>query len=306
MPAPRNLSKRSPKGVVVARPLGIELAIHPSWLATFALLAVLTRQELAPGLAPRAGTLLLWGIGIALALGFAVSVVVHEMAHAIVARAYGLEARRITLFLFGGVAQIGKQAPGPAAEFRVALAGPLASLVIAGALAAIARTLHAVPFGGPSSIEQALPGAVGFFAGVNLAVALFNLVPGFPLDGGRILRSGLWMLTRDRARATRWAAWGGRIVALGLVAAGLLGFARGAGGADGEMLAGMWYVMLGWFLFGAVGAAAEAEGGADPSDDPGPTAPSRAPATAARVERDEGPPSEPDSARRGRRARASA
>lgn len=292
MPVPRNLSRRPLGGLRIARPFGIELVVHPSWLATFLLLAVLARQELAPGLAPHADQAVLWLLGFALALGFAASVVVHEMAHAIVARAHGLEARRITLFLFGGVAQIGKQAPGPAAEFRVALAGPLMSLVIAGALAVVARTLHPVPFRGPDTIEQALPGVIGFYAGLNLAVALFNLVPGFPLDGGRILRSGLWMLTHDRARATRWAAWGGRLVAFALMGGGLLALARGAGGADGELLAGMWYVMLGWFLFGAVGAAAQAEGGAEATARDAEA--SRPPDPAAIVERDEGPPSQSD------------
>lgn len=262
-------------GWVVARPFGIELAVHPSRLATFALLGVVARGELAPQLAPRAGAVVLWGIAAAMALGFAASVVLHEMSHAVVARAHGLEAKRITLFLFGGVASIGNVAPSPAAEFRIAIAGPLSSLIIAGSLAATSRLAH------PGDAE-ALPGVWGFFAAVNLVVALFNLVPGYPLDGGRILRSGLWMATRDRAKATRWAAVGGRLVALGLMGAGVYAFGRRE---DGGILAGAWYLLLGWFLYGAVGAAAAAE-------TPRPEG-SRPPGAAATVASDEGPATKP-------------
>lgn len=258
MPAPLDLPSPARGGIVVARVWGVELVVHPSWLVTFVVLALFARNTVASRLDPEPSAAAAWALGVALALGLSLSVVVHEMCHALVARASGLDARRITLFLFGGIAQVGKEAPGPAVEFRIAVAGPLASVLIAGTLAVVARLLH------PG--REGLPGAWGMLAAVNLALALFNLVPGFPLDGGRILRSALWAGLRDRARATRWAALGGRGVALALMGLGAAFFARsfvtGGEGADGA--AAVWYVLLGWFLYGAAGSAGRAEGGARP------------------------------------------
>jgi Zn-dependent protease len=240
-----------PPGIVVGKIAGIELAIHPSWLVTFSLLTVFTRYEVAPKLGPYLVEAVLWGLALVIAGAFAVSVVVHELCHSIVAKMYGLEARRITLFLFGGVSQVSSEPSKPSAEFFIAVAGPLASLVMASAMAAAARLLH------PG--QTGLPGAWGTLALVNMALAAFNLIPGFPLDGGRILRSALWAKFRDRARATRIASYGGRATALALMGVGV-GFFVSSGGDGEALVGGFWYVLLGWFLYGAVGTAARVEG----------------------------------------------
>src|SRR5438093_333725 len=179
------------------------------------------------------------------------------------ARAHGIDARRITLFIFGGVAQIGGEAQKPAHEFRIAVAGPLASLLIAGCLAAIARALHPNA-GGLAGIADH-GGLWGNFALVNLALALFNLIPAFPLDGGRLLRAGLWGGLRDRARATRWASNLGKAFAfLFMGAGGAIAGTYALRGDAGNALPGLWYLVLGYFLFSIAGSAGRSEGGAQP------------------------------------------
>ncbi|MBI4729647.1 MAG: site-2 protease family protein [Acidobacteria bacterium] len=270
-------SRTAPRALL--RVLGVEIVVHPSWLASFALVAFLAHRELAPGLA--SGAAARWAVAALFPLAFAASVLAHEMSHAVVARAHRLEAKRITLFVFGGVAAIGGEAPRPAAEYRIAVAGPLSSLLIAGALVGISRAV-----GSPGVAE-----ALAFLGLVNLALAVFNLVPGFPLDGGRILRSALWARTRDRARATRLAAAGGKAVAFGLVGAGAALVV--VSGGD-EALPAFWWALLGWFLYGANGSAARAEGGDAP--DPGPRARR---ARGAIVASHEGDAPEPDAGRGG-------
>jgi Zn-dependent protease len=239
---------------VVGRVRGIEIAVHATWFLIFAIFAVTARYWIVPDIAPRATGMRAALLGVFFPVMLYVFVLLHEMSHVAVARAYGLSAQRVTLFFFGGVAQIGTEARGPGQEFRVALAGPMSSLIIAGFLTMISRLLH------PGSDQ--LPGLWGSFAGINLALALFNLLPGFPLDGGRILRSAFWAALRDRARATRWAGVGGRIVASGLAVAGAVILVTGR---EGEAaVQGLLGLMLGWFLFQIAGGAAAAEGASEP------------------------------------------
>lgn len=285
------MSMRSPRSraFTLFRLGPIEIAIHPSWFITFGIVAVVAHSEMAPGLVDADGGLApLVSIGIALL--FYAFILMHELSHAIVARGHGIDARRITLFLLGGVAQIGAEAQRPGHEFRIAVAGPLASLLIAGVLAAISRILHPATSG--------LPGIWGDLAALNLILALFNLVPAFPLDGGRLLRAGLWAALRDRVRATRWAANLGKGFAFTLVGAGG-GFAAAkfASGNRYDALTGIWYVVLGSFLFSIAGAAGRAEGGAVPRMLP-PASPGREterpPAPRTTVSPDEGQAAEPD------------
>src|SRR5207247_2182998 len=216
---------------------------------------------------------------------------------------------RITLFIFGGVAQIGGEAQKPAHEFRIAVAGPLASLFIAGCLAAISRAVHPNA-GGLAGIADH-GGLWGNFALVNLALALFNLIPAFPLDGGRLLRAGLWGGLRDRARATRWASNLGKAFAFAMMGAGgAIAGAALAGGDPPSAWPGVWYVVLGYFLFTIAGTAGRLEGGATPRR-PGQVddeeEPVRPPEAATIVRTHEGQTAEPDarggSARSGERAR---
>jgi Zn-dependent protease len=243
------------RGIVLFRLGPIEVAIHPSWLIMFAIIAWIANDEIVPGLV-RSDSGLAPLLAIAIALLFYSFILLHELSHAVVARMHGIDARRITLFLFGGVAQIGAEAQEPRHEFRIAVAGPLMSLWLAGVLTAAARLLHP---------GQQLPGVWGRLALLNLFLAAFNLIPAFPLDGGRLLRAGLWAGLRDRARATRWAANAGKGFAFGLM--GLGGAFAGASLVSHQSdatFSGLWYIVLGYFLFTIAGSAGRTEGGATP------------------------------------------
>lgn len=271
MPASRPAPGRA---FVPFRVGGIEIAIHPSWLFTFIALVLVARTQLAPSFAKGGGApAILLAVGVALL--FYAFILLHELAHAFVARGYGLDARRVTLFVFGGVAQIGREAARPADEFRIALAGPLASLLIAGSLAAVARALH------PE--ETGVGGVWGDLAVVNLLLALFNLVPAFPLDGGRILRAGIWAAFRDRAKATRWASAGGKAFAFAMMGAGAAFVALSVTTGDPPgAWPGLWYVVLGYFLFTVAGHAGRVEGGTGRVEE---DAPGQAPLTELRARR---------------------
>lgn len=169
---------------------------------------------------------------------------VHEVAHAVIARRFGVRVRGITLFLLGGVAEIQGELPSPGAEFAVALVGPATSVAIGSVLALVAEGTGAL---GWTAVE-----AVAFtLALVNLGVALFNLVPGLPLDGGRILRAAIWRRTGSFTRATAAASLGGRIVAAALIAIGIVSAVRGE-------LTGLWYVPMGAFIWFLARASARA------------------------------------------------
>jgi len=240
-----------------------EIAIHPSWFLMLGVIALIANEEIVPAIVgDRSGLAPILSIGIALL--FYSFVVLHELSHAIVARLHGIDARRITLFIFGGVAQIGAEAQQPADEFRIAAAGPLCSLILAGALVGVAHALH------PG--EKFFPGVWGRLGLINLALAAFNLVPAFPMDGGRLLRAGLWSGLRDRARATRWAANLGKGFAFLLIGGGGAYAAANIASAEPSgVIPGVWYVLIGSFLLRIADTAGRTEGGAIPR---GPDAPS--------------------------------
>jgi len=241
-----------------------EIAIHPSWFLMLGVIAFVVNAEIVPALVgPGSG----WApiLSIAIALLFYSFVVLHELSHAIVARLHGIDARRITLFLFGGVAQIGAEAQKPADEFRIAAAGPLCSLILAGVLVGIGHALHPA--------ERFFPGVWGRLGLINLFLAAFNLVPAFPMDGGRLLRAGLWSALRDRVRATRWAANLGKAFAFVLIGGGGAYAASSIASAQPSgVIPGVWYALIGSFLLRIADTAGRAEGGAVPR---GPDAPPR-------------------------------
>src|ERR671915_1680667 len=179
------------------------------------------------------------GAAVALAILSAVlffgSVLVHELAHALVAQARGIRVQDITLFLFGGATRAKVESKGPADEFLIAVVGPLTSLGLAAVFWGLATVGDAV-------LPEAVAGALGYLGLVNLTLALFNLVPGFPLDGGRLLRSAIWKTTGSLPRATRVASIVGQAVGWLLVAGGLLSLMAGSLGG------GIWLAVIGWFL----------------------------------------------------------
>ena len=234
----------------IGRALGIPIYVHASWFAVFFFvtwsLATGVLPDALPGLsAPR-----YWSMGGIAALLLFLSVLLHELGHSYVALRYQIPIKQITLFIFGGMAHMGKEPPSPRAEFLIAIAGPVVSLI-----------LGAGCFGGAVAVESlfAQPEARGLMvlgsllSMVNVQLGLFNLIPGFPLDGGRILRAGLWALNKDFNRATSQASLAGIGfgVVLGLIGAGLM--VGTWSGALGQSIAtnGGWLLFIGVFLFSA-------------------------------------------------------
>jgi Zn-dependent protease/predicted transcriptional regulator len=180
--------------------------------------------------------------GIGAAVVFFLGLLAHEVSHALVAIRNGLQVERITLWMFGGVAEIRGEAPNPGAEVRISGVGPLVSLLI-GVLFGAAAVAVAL-----TGYEGLLLGALGWLAAINLALAVFNVLPAAPLDGGRLLRAALWKWRGDRTWAAIAAARAGRVFGVVLIALGLLQFLLGSG------IGGLWLALIGWFLFGAAGA----------------------------------------------------
>lgn len=216
----------------LGRILGIPIGVNYTWFVALWLLTWSLARTYYPNRFPGfdGQTYLLMGLASAVLL-FA-SVLVHELGHAVAARRYGIRTRGIILFLFGGVAQIGRDPPTPASELAVAAAGPITSI----ALGAVCWVLAQLTGG------SALGAIIAYLAWVNAALAVFNLIPGFPLDGGRMLRALLWRVTGSLERATRIAARGGQAVALLMIALGVFWV------FTGNVANGVWFVLIGWFL----------------------------------------------------------
>jgi Zn-dependent protease/CBS domain-containing protein len=223
--------------LTIARIWGIPISVHASWLLVFALVASSLAAGYFPARDPEWGAPTRWVLGALTSLAFFASVLVHELGHSRVALRNGLPIRGITLFVFGGVAQIGREPGSPGAEFRIAIAGPLTSL----ALAALFGGVGAVSWNAPLVSVPAF-----WLARINLAVALFNLLPGSPLDGGRVLRAAVWAWTGSFDRANRTAAAAGEVLALALIGVGTF---RAIGG---DVAGGIWMALIGWFLHSAV------------------------------------------------------
>jgi Zn-dependent protease/CBS domain-containing protein len=212
---------------------GIPIRIHPSWLLVFGLVTWSLAAGYFPGEYPGWTRPAYWTIGVVTALAFFASILIHELGHSWVARRNGIPIRSITLFVFGGVARIAREPETPGAEFRIALAGPATSFVLAGLFGGAWLLLRDVPL---------LAAPAAWLARINSMVAVFNLVPGFPLDGGRLLRAVVWRATGSQPRATRVAALAGQAVAFGLIGWGILAV------MGGNLVGGTWLAFIGWFL----------------------------------------------------------
>ena len=213
--------------------LGIAIELDYSWFLIFALLT----WTLAVGYYPAEFSgwppVWYWSLGAITAIMLFVSVLLHELGHSVVAIGYKIPVRSITLFIFGGVAQIGAEAPNAYAEFWIAIAGPVVSF----ALAVLFGLLRPLCGGLPPFLAL-----VTYLAYINGSLALFNLLPGFPLDGGRVFRAVLWGATGDLGRATRIAGSVGRFVGFLFI---ILGVSQVLGG---NVLNGLWIAFVGWFL----------------------------------------------------------
>ncbi len=223
---------------------GIEVGVHYSWLIIFLLMTwslstyVFPRD---PTLSRGLATLEFWILGVVTTLLLFVSVLIHELAHSFVAKARGLEARSITLFIFGGVSNLSGDAKSARTEFMVAIVGPLTSFALA-----------AVAYGVDVAVAEPRVSVVAaYLVFINLTLGAFNLIPGFPLDGGRVLRAVLWGATGSMRKATVWSGNVGKLIAWLMFGFGLfLAF-------DGNVVNGVWFAAIAWFLHNAAAASIE-------------------------------------------------
>ncbi len=226
-----------PGSFSIGRIAGIRIEINASWLVIFALLTVSLAASILPASAPGYSPEAYWLVGILGSLLFFASVLVHELGHSVVARGRGLPVSGITLFVFGGVSNLQEEPHSPGEEFLVAVIGPVISLVIGVILWTSGRSLSA-----GHSLAAAM---LVYLGSTNVLLGVFNLIPGFPLDGGRVLRSILWTVSGSLVTATRWASRVGQVIAYLFILFGVLEFFAG------NLLGGIWIGFIGWFLLSA-------------------------------------------------------
>jgi Zn-dependent protease len=214
---------------------GIQFRLHYTWFIVFALVTVSLSTRYFPSVYPGWSHLVYWATGIITSLLFFSSVVAHELAHSLVAKANGIPVTSITLFIFGGIAQITKEAPKASTELIMAAAGPACSLIIGGLFTLLWVFTQDAP--------QQVPVMAIWLAYVNGVLALFNLIPGFPLDGGRVFRSLLWRITGDYRRSTLIATQVGRGVGYLFILGGILVMVF-----LHDWFSGLWLAFIGWFL----------------------------------------------------------
>ena len=219
----------------IARIFGIDVSITPSWLLFFAFMTytVAGYFRYEPW-----STATLWSVAVVASLLLFASVLVHELAHSFVARAQGIAVHGITLWLLGGVSTIASEATSPGREAVLAGVGPLSSLVIGVACFLGARVAPA------SSVVEAVLVYLGF---INVALAVFNMLPGYPLDGSKVLHAALWRFARDPVRATRWAARAGVVIGAGLIAYGFIALVL----LHFSYFVAIWAAFIGWFVLQA-------------------------------------------------------
>lgn len=246
----------------IGRIFGIRIALDWSVAIIFLLVLFQLGTVLFPYWHPDWPQLLIWSVALGTALVFFISILVHELAHAVVGKAYGMRVRSITLFIFGGIANIEREPPSAKAEVMMAIVGPITSFVLGVVFIVLAAwfsnnawmsaedPMEAIGNLGPASTLLAWVGPI------NILLAVFNMIPGFPLDGGRVLRGILWGMTGDLIRATRIAATVGQVLAWSLILTGLvMAFGVAVPFFGRGLVGGLWLVLIGWFLSAAARAS---------------------------------------------------
>lgn len=227
-------------GIKIARILGIEIVINPTWILIFALvgfslaealrLTSFDGQEFPGGAWP-------WVFGFATAIVFFACLLAHELSHSFIAKRHGVQIKRITLFLFGGVAEMSEDVEDAGTELKMAIAGPAMSFFLAGVFYGLYRLFAALP-----NADVLWVAPLYFLFYINAFVAVFNLLPGFPLDGGRVLRAVIWKITGDLRKATRAASIGGQIISVLLLGLGVFMIAI-------KKFGGFWLILIAIFVF---------------------------------------------------------
>ncbi len=218
----------------IAKVRGIPIRVHVSWLFIFVLVTWSLAAAYYPQNYPGWGAAAYWITAIVSSVAFFLSILLHELSHSFVALGKGIAVHGITLFIFGGVSELAGESEKPVDELQIAIVGPLTSLVLGGAFWLL----------GASALQDDSPigGMVDYLAYVNIMVGIFNMVPAYPLDGGRVLRSVIWMAQRSLERATRIAATISQIIAFGMIGWGIFTTLTGGG------ISGIWIALIGWFL----------------------------------------------------------
>src|ERR1700733_8596162 len=230
-PDRREQNNRGQHGIVVARPFGIPVYVSPYWFIIAGVFSIIYANDLSSEISGNTR----YVVAVAFVVLLYLSVLVHELSHSVVARGFGLPVRRILLHPLGGISEIEREAPTPGREFAVAGAGPALSLALCAVGWGLAQLV-------PDGVTGALIRQLMF---ANIIVGVFNLLPGLPLDGGRMLRAVIWKITKKPTTATIAAAWGGRILALGLLA---IPFFSG-GLAGGDIVSMLWVLAIAAFMW---------------------------------------------------------
>ena len=231
--------------VRLGRIWGIPIGLNTSWFVVFALITWSLATNYFPREYPLFSTIIYLSLGLATSLLIFASVLAHEMGHAYLAVRNKIPVRGITLFIFGGVAQIEREPSTPGVEFRIAIAGPLVSLMLSGLFGALWLVGQGHPL---------LAAPSEYLMRTNFILAVFNLIPGFPLDGGRVLRALVWHFSGNYHRATQLASFTGQIVAFGFIGFGVVQL------FTGSFVNGLWMIFIGWFLqTAAAGASSQAK-----------------------------------------------
>ena len=234
---------RTGGGLQLGKIFGIPIILDFSFFISLALITFILGDVFADRIEPEPSDATAWGLAAAGAVIFFVTLLLHELAHSVTARLYGMSVASITLFLLGGVSQITEDSKRPSQEFLIAVVGPLTSALLGLLFFGLFLALGA----GTTPLATLL-GYLGF---INFLLAAFNMIPGFPLDGGRVFRAALWALTGSRLRATRWAARVGQGVGALMAGYGLLTLLNFDLGFASDRFGGIWAILIGAFLFNA-------------------------------------------------------
>jgi len=223
-------------GLTIMTIKGIEIKLHISWLIIFALISFSLATGYLPQNFPDMNTSTYWIAGVILALFMLISVLLHELSHSIVSKNLGVDVKTITLFIFGGVAQLDNEPDTPSKELKIALAGPIMSLILFGFFLVLMYSADFLDF------SPIVRGGLFYLASINLILALFNLVPAFPMDGGRVLRALIWHFKGDLTYATKISSTMGSMFGYFLIFLGLYW------AISGNIFNGIWFLFIGWFI----------------------------------------------------------
>ncbi len=228
------------KSIRLFRIGGIPIGLHPSWFIIFFFLTFSLANGYFATRAAELPSVAIWVLGLATSILFFASVLAHELGHAFVALRNKIPVKSISLFFLGGLAEIDREPSAPGEEFRIAIAGPMVSLTLALIFNSLAQFTGDLAY---------LSAAFSYLGRVNLLLGAFNMIPGFPMDGGRILRATIWKITGDYYRATQTASFTGRLVAFGFIAYGVFSV------FTGNLMNGIWMGFIGLFLLNLAGSA---------------------------------------------------